>query len=65
MYVISFEFMNGSAVTIKIWDIESATSKKEINLYSEINYFDTLENGNLISASDESVIIWEKKLTFF
>ena len=44
---------------IKVWDAEKGTVKKDIVVNSRINSFEVLPNGNLVSASNRSIIIWE------
>ena len=63
-YVNAFKVLgNGDLVsgskdgTIKIWDVDSGTVKKDIKVNSEINSFALLENEDLVSASNESIII--------
>jgi WD40 repeat protein len=54
------DLVSGSADgTIKIWDTVSGTVKKEIKAGSGVNSFEVLQNGDLISASDQSIIIWD------
>ena len=54
------DLVSGSADgTIKIWDTENGTVKKEIKAGSCVNSFEVLHNGDLISASDQSIIIWD------
>jgi WD40 repeat protein len=45
--------------TINIWDVENGTMKKEIKVDSCINSFEVLANGDLVSATNKSIIIWE------
>ena len=42
--------------TIKFWDVENGTVKKEIRVNSAIYSLKVLPNGDLVSASDESII---------
>jgi WD40 repeat protein len=53
--------------TIKIWNTNDGSVKQtltghtgwiRLNVNSAINYFEMSVNGNLISASDKSIIIW-------
>ena len=43
---------------IKFWDVETGLVKKEIALDSFVCNLEVLLNGDLVSASDESVVIW-------
>jgi WD40 repeat protein len=53
------DLVSGSADgRIKIWNVETGTVKKDLIVNSEINSFEVLPNGDLVSASDESIIIW-------
>ena len=46
--------------TIKIWDVETGLVKNEKNVDSVIiNSFVMLQNGDLVSASDKSIIVWD------
>ena len=45
--------------TIKIWDVGTGLVKKEMNVSSRINSLEMLQNGDLVSASDESIIVWD------
>ena len=65
-YVFALKILpNGDLVSgcsggkLKIWDIEKGSVKKEINVNSRVNSFLLLKNGDFVSASDESIIIWE------
>ena len=54
------DLVSGSADgAIKIWDTENGTVKKELKAGSGVNSFEVLQNGDLISASDHSFIIWD------
>ena len=54
------DLVSGSADgAIKIWDVENGTIKKEIQVNSQINAFEVLENGDFVSASKSSIIIWD------
>ena len=65
-YVFALKMLpNGDLVSgcsggkIKIWDVKKGSVRNEIQVNSKINSFQVLENGDLVSASDESIIIWE------
>jgi WD40 repeat protein len=46
--------------TMKLWDVENGTVKKDKYVNSAITSFLLLENGDLVSGSaDGSVIIWQ------
>ena len=54
------DLVSGSAdEAIKIWDTENGTVKQEMKTGSGVNSFEVLHNGDLISASDQSIIIWD------
>jgi WD40 repeat protein len=54
------DLVSGSADgTIKIWDTESGIVKKEIKAGSCVNSFEVLPNGDLISATENSILIWD------
>ena len=44
--------------SMKIWDVNTGEVKKEIRVNLNVNAFEVLKNGNLVSATDESIIIW-------
>ena len=44
---------------LRILDTKNGTVKKEIKCGSAINSFEILQNGDFVSASDESIIIWD------
>ena len=58
-------FDNGDLVsgsgdgTIKIWDVENGSVKKEFESSSTVMSLEELQNGDLVSASDDSIVIWE------
>ena len=43
---------------MKIWDVENGTLKKEIRVNSRVTSFEILLNGDLVSGSDKSIVIW-------
>ena len=54
------DLVSGSADgAIKIWDVENWAVKIEMRAHSRINSIEILENGDLVSASELSVIIWD------
>ena len=54
------DLVSGSAdVTIKIWDVETGKVKKDMHVNSGINSLEVLQNGDLASASNISIVIWE------
>ena len=45
--------------TIKIWDAYNETLKKNIEVNSCISSLAVLQNGDLVSLSGKSIIIWD------
>ena len=41
---------------ISIWDVETGTVKKSIEVDAKINSFEVLQSGDLVSASDAQEI---------
>ena len=65
-YVFALKILNNGDLasgsgdgTIKVWDVETGIIKKNLKVDSKINSFELLENGNLVSASEKSIIIWD------
>ena len=45
--------------TIKVWNVDDGMVKKDLEVNASVNSLEVLPNGDLVSASDRSVIIWE------
>ena len=65
-YVFALKVLNNGDLvsgsedrTIKIWNVDDGTVKRDLEVNSTINSLEVLPNGDLVSASDHSVIIWE------
>ena len=44
--------------TIKVWNVENGKIEIDIKTNSKVNSFAVLQNGDLVSSSDKSIIIW-------
>ena len=44
--------------TIKVWDVKNGTVKKDLT-GAKASSFAVLSNGDLVCASNESILIWE------